>query len=104
MFRVEPKICIKTILWIGKIRLDPTKRHDFHMPIFRVKKVLWFLSPILKLLGGWKMLLIILMKGIAVAGWRRGWWKKLAKRFLTKGYQISGRSIVALAQINPQNF
>ena len=42
------------------------------MPILQAKKILWFLSPILKLLGGWKMLLIILIKGIAAAEWRRG--------------------------------
>jgi len=53
------------------------------MPL--VKTILWFFSLILKLLGGWKMLWIILMKAIAVAGGRSGWWKKLAKRFRTKG-------------------
>ena len=69
----------------GRIELDPTKQPNFHMPISLAKTTLWFLSPILKLLGGWKMLLIILIKAIAVVGWRRGWVKKLAKRFLTKG-------------------
>ena len=67
------------------IKLDPTKLQELLMPIFKAKKILWFLSPILKLLGGWKMLLITLMKGITVVGRGRGWWKKPAKRFLTKG-------------------
>ena len=55
-----------------RIKLDPTTLQEFVMSIFKAKKILWFLSPILKLLGGWKMLLMTLMKGIAVVGWRRG--------------------------------
>ena len=52
------------------------------MPL--VKAIHWFLSPTLKLLGGWKLLLIILIKATALEGLRRGWWKKLAKRFLSR--------------------
>jgi hypothetical protein len=49
-----------------------------------MKTIHWFLSLTLKWLGGWKMLWMALIKAIAVAGWRRGRWKKLIKGFGNK--------------------
>ena len=57
-------------MWQNKTR--PNKRQESSMPTLQAKMILWFLSPILKLLGERKLFLIILMKGRVVAAWLVG--------------------------------